>query len=51
VVLRGGARRPEHGEGALTAGAGFIVDRLAVDYALETLSGARAAHRVGLRIR
>lgn len=51
VLLRAGARRPEPGEGAMTAGAGFTMDRLSVDYALETLAGSRVAHRIGLRIR
>ena len=51
VILRAGARRPERGEGAVTGGAGFGIDRLSIDYALETLRGSRFAHRVGLRIR
>jgi len=51
IALRAGARRPENGEGVLTAGAGFSVDRISIDYALETLTGGRTAHRVGLRIR
>lgn len=51
VIVRGGARRPEHGEGPVTAGLGIAVDRLSLDYALETLSGSRVAHRIGLRIR
>ena len=51
IALRAGARRPENGEGILTAGAGFSVDRISIDYALETLTGGRTAHRVGLRIR
>jgi hypothetical protein len=51
VILRAGARRPVRGEGPITAGAGFIMDRLAIDYAIETLSGGRAGHRIGLRIR
>lgn len=48
---RVGARRPEAGVRPLTAGAGFQMDRLTIDYALETLEGGRIAHRVGLRIR
>ena len=48
---RVGARRPETGVRPLTAGAGFQMDRLTIDYALETLEGRRVAHRVGLRIR
>jgi hypothetical protein len=51
IILRGGARRPERGEGPMTAGAGFIMDRLSIDYALETLSGSRVGHRIGLRVR
>jgi hypothetical protein len=51
VQFRAGARRPELGEGAITAGAGLTVDRLTLDYALETLSGSRVAHRIGLRVR
>jgi hypothetical protein len=51
VVFRAGARRPEKGEGPITAGAGFTVDRLSLDYAIETLSDSRVAHRIGLRIR
>ena len=51
VAVRAGARRPLPGEGTFTAGAGFTVDHLSIDYALETLSGSRVAHRIGLRIR
>ena len=51
IILRAGARRPVRGEGPVTAGAGFIMDRLAIDYAIETLSGGRAGHRIGLRVR
>ena len=51
VVVRAGGRRPETGEGPLTAGAGLTVDRLSLDYAVETLSGSRFGHRIGLRIR
>jgi hypothetical protein len=51
IALRAGARRPIAGEDALTAGAGFTMDRLSIDYALETLSGGRVGHRVGLRVR
>jgi len=51
IILRAGARRPVRGEGPITAGAGFIMDRLAIDYAIEALSGGRAGHRIGLRIR
>lgn len=51
VQFRAGARRPEPGEGAITAGAGLTIDRLTFDYALETLAGSRLAHRIGLRVR
>jgi hypothetical protein len=51
VIFRAGGRRPEHGEGPITAGLGLTVDRLSIDYALETLSGSRVANRIGLRIR
>jgi hypothetical protein len=51
IILRAGARRPVRGEGPITAGAGFIMDRLAIDYAIETLSGGRAGHRIGVRVR
>ena len=51
VALRAGARRPEPGERPITAGAGFTMDRLSFDYALESLSGSRVAHRFGLRVR
>ncbi len=47
IALRAGARRPLPGEEAFTAGAGFTMDRLSIDYALETLSGSRVgqSHR------
>jgi hypothetical protein len=51
VYARAGARRPVRGEGAMTAGLGFVRDRLAIDYAIETLSGGRAGHRIGFRVR
>jgi hypothetical protein len=51
IALRAGARRPLAGEDAFTAGAGFTMDRLSIDYALETLSGGRIGNRLGLRIR
>jgi hypothetical protein len=51
IAVRAGARRPIAGEDALTAGAGFTMDRLSIDYALETLSGGRVGHRIGLRVR
>jgi hypothetical protein len=51
VALRGGLRDPAPGERAFTAGAGFVVDRVAVDYAMETLAGSRVGHRIGVRVR
>lgn len=51
VLARAGARRPVRGEGAVTGGLGFNMDRLAIDYAIETLSGGRAGHRIGFRVR
>lgn len=51
IVVRAGARDPEPGEEAFTAGAGFTRDRVSIDYALETVAGARVAHRIGVRIR
>lgn len=51
IALRAGARRPERGEGPLTAGAGFTMDRLSIDYALDSSIDGRIAHRIGLRIR
>lgn len=51
IVARAGARRPVRGEGPVTVGAGFVWDRLAIDYAIETLSGGRAGHRIGVRVR
>ena len=51
ITLRAGARRPLIGEEALTAGAGLTMDRLSIDYALETFTGGRIGNRLGLRIR
>jgi len=51
VAVRAGGRRPLPGERAVTAGAGLTMDRLSIDYALETLSGGRIGHRIGLRVR
>jgi hypothetical protein len=50
IVARAGARRPERGESPFTGGAGFVMDRLAIDYAIEGVAG-RTAHRFGVRIR
>jgi len=35
----------------ITGGAGVVLDRLTLDYALEELTGARYAHRLGVRLR
>src|SRR5262249_17247880 len=63
VALRAGARRPFPGETPFTAGAGFNMDRLSIDYAIEALHATQfftngtqhvsthVAHRIGLRIR
>jgi len=51
IQLRAGGRRPQPSEGPITAGVGLTIDRLSIDYALETLSGSRLAHRIGLRVR
>jgi hypothetical protein len=63
IALRAGARRPLPGERPFTAGAGFTMDRLSIDYALELLtawrlnssglpeSAGRVGQRIGLRIR
>ena len=50
-ILRGGIRRPELGERAITAGAGLVADRLRIEYALEPREGGTLSHRFGLRIR
>jgi hypothetical protein len=51
IAVRAGARDPEPGEEAFTAGAGFTRDRVSIDYAIETLAGSRVAHRIGVRVR
>jgi hypothetical protein len=51
IAIRAGGRRPDSGERAFTAGAGFGADHLTIDYALETLSGDHIGHRIGLRVR
>jgi XapX domain-containing protein len=51
VALRAGLRDPLPGERAFTAGVGFVVDRVSVDYALETLAGSRVGQRIGVRVR
>lgn len=51
VALRAGARSTMPGEAAFTAGAGFTMDRLSIDYAVEALTGSRWGQRIGLRVR
>jgi hypothetical protein len=51
VALRAGVRRAAIGEEWFTAGAGFSLDRVSLDYALETLANQRVGHRFGLRVR
>ncbi len=51
ILLRAGVRRPAPGEGSITAGAGFVMDRLSIDYAIEAATGSHIAHRLGFRIR
>ncbi|HEU4786111.1 MAG TPA: hypothetical protein VFS57_01835, partial [Gemmatimonadaceae bacterium] len=51
VALRAGIRSTMPGEAPATAGVGFTMDRLSLDYAIEAMSGPRAAHRFGLRVR
>ena len=61
IAFRAGARRPALGERPFTTGFGLTIDRLSIDYALETLgadAGARGnvghssvGHRIGLRVR
>ena len=51
VALRAGARSTMPGEAAFTAGAGFTMDRLSIDYAAEALTGSRWGQRIGLRVR
>jgi len=51
VALRAGARSTLSGEAAFTAGAGFTMDRLSIDYAAEALTGSRWGQRIGLRVR
>ncbi|HEY4129373.1 MAG TPA: hypothetical protein VGM50_02055 [Gemmatimonadaceae bacterium] len=51
IALRAGARRPSIGEEVFTAGAGYTVDRVSLDYAAEALPNGRFGHRIGLRVR
>ncbi len=52
-ACRYGVRLPrERDESLVTAGLGFTVDRVSLDYALEPMRGGRPlSHRVGMRIR
>jgi hypothetical protein len=51
IALRAGARRRDAGIDPFTAGAGLTIDRMSIDYALETLSNNRLGNRIGIRIR
>ena len=53
VALRAGVRRPPAFTDLrqLTAGAGLVLDRIAIDYAVEQLVHSRYAHRIGVRLR
>lgn len=51
IALRAGAHSTLPGEAAFTGGAGFTMDRLSIDYAIEALTGSRFGQRFGLRIR
>ena len=52
-IARTGLRLPrERDESLVTAGLGVLIDRIAVDYALEPMRGGRPiSHRLGVRIR
>ena len=51
--LRAGVRTPPPFTDvrSFTAGAGLVLDRIAIDYAAEELVGSRFAHRLGVRLR
>ena len=53
IALRAGGRTSPAltDAGHLTAGAGIVLDRVAIDYTLEELVGSRFAHRLGVRLR
>jgi hypothetical protein len=51
IAVRAGVRRRDVGIEPLTLGAGLTMDRMSIDYALETLSNQRVGHRIGVRIR
>lgn len=53
VAFRQGLRLPrEADESLVTAGIGFTVDRLSIDYAVEPMRGGRpVSHRVGMRLK
>jgi hypothetical protein len=50
-AARAGYRAAEGGESHLTLGAGFVGERVSLDYALQGSDGAGAAHRIGVRWR
>lgn len=52
-ALRSGLRLPrEREESLVTAGAGFTLDRVSLDYAMEPMRGGRpVSHRVGVRVK
>lgn len=53
LALRAGLRTPPELTDLrrFTAGAGLALDRIAIDYAAESLVGSRFAHRIGVRLR
>lgn len=59
LALRVGVRDPiaqrpftaAAGEGAFTAGLGFVADRVALDYGFEMLADSHTGHRIGVRVR
>ena len=53
ITARTGLRMPrETDESFVTAGFGVLVDRIAIDYAMEPMKGGRPiSHRLGLRVR
>ena len=51
-IARAGIRYIEDSDiRPLTLGAGFVGDRIAIDYAFQEYDGAEALHRVGMRLR
>lgn len=51
IATRLGFRSSIGNEKPVTAGLGFTLDRVSLDYALEQFTGVSAAHRFGLRLR